>query len=243
MKTKNLCRLLLLSFTLFSAFIAGAKESYYSDYPVDGSENQLLLKFKLSGIVAKSKGSGLPAKSYATGNPVVSNPPYNLIANGYGGEGSATIFYNSYIASEISVGFNVYKLKKAVLDKIYIQYSNSGTPSNKSNLYSVPLTLTLQYHVAPYGGFSPYFGAGYGVSYFHARCKALNVKMISGGFVLQGGLDLLAQDNTLLTLDVKKYFMSNRAKYSAGFLGAANDTPFTLKINPLVISAGIGFKM
>ena len=107
MKTKNLFTLLLVSFSLLNAFIASAKENYYSDYAGDGSENQLFLKFKLSGIAARSKGNGLPTKSYAAGNPVVSNPPYNLVANGYGLEGSATIFYNAYIASEINIGFFV----------------------------------------------------------------------------------------------------------------------------------------
>jgi len=229
--------------TLFSAAISSAKEGYYSDYPVDDSENQLLLKLKVSGVAAKSKGKGLPANSYAAGASAVSNPPYNLIANGFGGEGSATIFYNPYLASEISIGLNAYKVKQSVLDKIYALYSKSGDKPKRMNIYAIPLTITFQYHVAPYGGFSPYVGAGYSASYFYTGCKALNINRVSGSLVLQGGFDLYAQDNTLLTLDVKKYFLSNKMKYRASYLGAANDTPFTLKINPLVLSAGIGFKM
>jgi outer membrane protein len=243
MKIRNLYKLLLLSIAFFGPLSALAKESYYSDYPGEESDNMLLLKFKVSGIVARSKGSGLPSKSSANPPVAVSNPPYNLLANGFGAEGSATIFYNSHLASEISIGLNAYKVKQSVLNKIYGLYNNSlANPPSKLNVYSVPVTLTFQYHIAPYGGFSPYVGAGYSVSYFYTGCKALDIKKMSAGPVLQAGFDLYAQDNTIITFDVKKYFLKARFNYKASFLGFPNNTPFNLKINPLVLSVGIGFK-
>jgi outer membrane protein len=110
------------------------------------------------------------------------------------------------------------------------------------NIYSVPGTFTFQYHVAPFGGFSPYLGAGYSLAYFYTNNKNIRVNKFTGAPVVQAGVDFIAQDNTLITLDVKKYFLTKDVYYKSSFSGRPSDLKSKLKLDPLVISAGVGFQ-
>jgi outer membrane protein len=233
--------LVLACFCSLSA-ISDIKNNEYVDYPeYDDGEGKLMIKFKLSGISSKSKGSGLPNTNPITGQPV--NIGYNLVANGFGGETSTTVFFNENFASELSLGFHAYKTKQSVLNSVATNYGSNPNINKKLDIYSIPITLAFQYHIAPYGGLSPYFGAGYSLSYFYTNNKTIKINNIATAPVLQAGIDFISQDNTLFSLDIKQYFLRRDVTYKASALYPgtnANSLKSKLKLNPLVISAGIG---
>jgi outer membrane protein len=226
------------------SFNFASAESDYVDSPSSDEENKLVFKFRLSGIISKSKGSGLPKKTSASGDEL--DISSNLVANGFGGDVSTIVFFNEHIASELSLGFNAYKTKQSVINGIAEAYGRAANIQKNLNLYSIPGTLTFQYYVAPFGGFSPYVGGGYSLSYFYTNNKAIRVNKFSGAPVLQVGVDFIAQDNTLITLDIKKYFINKDVYYKSSFLYPSStnlgDLKSKLKLDPLVISAGIGFQ-
>jgi outer membrane protein len=224
---------LIISTLLASSSFAG--NSYYVDnQEQQQNEKQVTIKLKGGTIIAPSKGKGLPNSN--TGKPV----NQNLIANGFHGEVAATIFFSTNLAAEVSAGFSGYKTKQSVLNDVSTAYG--GNSAKKLNIYSIPINFILQYHIAPYGGISPYIGAGYNVSYFYSACKAIKVDKISSGPIVQLGVDFLAQDNTLFNIEIKKLWLSNKAQYLKSFTGQPNNLPSKIKIDPLIISLGIGFK-
>jgi outer membrane protein len=234
---KKFLALVLIISGLGSAYAA---EEYYEDSPNTEEDSKLVFKFRLSGIVAKSKGSGLPKKNDKQQDVDVNA---NLVANGFGADVATTVFFNQHIASELSLGLNVYKTKQAVINQVALKYGATPDIQKNLNVYSVPATFTFQYHIAPFGGFSPYLGAGYSLAYFYTNNKNIRVNKFNAAPVLQIGLDFIAQDNTLITLDVRKYFLTKDVYYKSSVLrNTSGDLKSKLKIDPLLISAGIGFQ-
>lgn len=113
----------------------------------------------------------------------------------------------------------------------------------------VPATLTLKYHFGKEGGIQPYVGAG--PSYFifidekpGATTRSLGAtrqKMSDKvGAALQAGIDIPVNDKGLaVTFDAKRYFMRPTARW---FAGATEVLRTTHKLDPWVISAGVGFR-
>ncbi|OWQ94283.1 OmpW/AlkL family protein [Sphingopyxis witflariensis] len=113
----------------------------------------------------------------------------------------------------------------------------------------VPATLTLKYHFGQEDGIQPYVGAG--PSYFifidekpGAGAVALGAtrqKMNDAlGFALQAGVDIPLNDKGLsVTLDAKRYFMRPTARWLAGTTEVLRTRH---KLDPWVISAGVGFR-
>ena len=213
-----------------------AQDAYYSDYPdfFEDSKKRIF-KFKGSGVLAKSVGSGFPAKSNSSNQR-------DLVVNGVAGDISAAIFFTNHIATEFSLGVQVYRTKQSVIDGVLKDFGKPDTKALHHNLYAVPATVILQYHIAPFGGISPYFGGGYGLAYLFTDCKAFHPGKIEAVPVLQVGLDMLFTDDTIFTFEVKKYLLTTKILYNAGFLVAEKDMNTELRINPLIVSVGLGFK-
>jgi outer membrane protein len=118
-----------------------------------------------------------------------------------------------------------------------------------SNANIVPATLTIKYHLGAEGGIRPYVGAG--PSYFifidekvgsdAAALGATRVKINDKvGMALQAGIDVPVGDSGLsVTLDAKRYFMRTTATFYAGQVEALKTRH---KLDPWVVSAGIGFR-
>lgn len=228
--TKNI---LLLSITLASLASQGATNIYDEDYYED--EGRLLFKVRGYGIVASGKQKNLPTPTSA--NPVSVSP---LIGNGYGADTATTIFFNDNMAAELSLGIDVLGIKSTALSNIANNYNGTtSTNSKRRNLFMVPLTLTAQYHIAPFGAIRPYVGAGYHGAYVFSRIKEFKANN-SHGAVAQIGIDFVAKDDTLITLDVRQFLRTTKIKYKGSVTGG-NSVSSKVKINPLVISAGIGF--
>ena len=238
MKLVKYIKILISITILISAAYNSLADSYYSDYTNDPATIlKSQLKFKLFGVATSSTKSTIQA-SPIDGKTAVDD---NLIQWGWGGDIANVIFFTNHIAAEINLGLYVYKIKKSVLDNIFTNYATeSGTEPSDENIYSIPLDLIAQYHFAPYGGFSPYAGIGYSAVYFKSKSDSFDV-VSTHAPVIQIGINFIAQDNTLFSLEIKKYFLSTTISYKSSFLGLDEDVKSETKINPLVISLGISF--
>lgn len=113
----------------------------------------------------------------------------------------------------------------------------------------VPATLTLKYHFGRDGGIQPYVGAG--PSYFifidekpgaaaaalGATRQKMNDKL---GLALQAGVDIPVNAKGLsVTLDAKRYFLRPTARW---FAGSTEVLRTRHKLDPWVVSAGVGFR-
>jgi outer membrane protein len=104
----------------------------------------------------------------------------------------------------------------------------------------LPPTLTLQYHFAPQAELRPYVGAGINYTRFYDISLGggtLTVDRSSWGGALQAGVDIRLNKTFFLNLDIKKVWIDTDVKVAATGATAAN-----LKINPVIIGAGLGMK-
>ncbi len=225
-------KILLLTPLLF-AFNASA---------MDESEN-IILKLRANFSFTDGKQTGLPAASSVRG---VAAPQSTgkLLKGAYGVEGAATFFVTDHFAGEFASGISIYSGKRTTISAINYNYSNANKTNKKRNLYVVPTSLTLQYHIAPYGAIRPYVGGGYHYTYMIPRASEYKVKNGSG-FVFQGGIDVAFKDDTYVNLDVKQYLLKTTVKYNTNFVTLPGGKQVTskLKLNPVVIALGLGFKL
>lgn len=111
------------------------------------------------------------------------------------------------------------------------------------SLRHLPPTLTLQYHFTGLGVIKPYVGAGINytkftsVQFTPAVVAALNPTLSndSTGFALQAGVDFAIGKNMVLNFDVKKV----QIKTTVNSFGAKAGT---LKVDPLLVGVGIGWR-
>ncbi|MBU6183863.1 MAG: OmpW family protein [Rickettsiales bacterium] len=211
------------------------QNDYYANYYED-TESTLLFKIRGFYAATNAKMSNLPAPTIAG-----ASKPGKLAQQGYGFDTAMTIFVTENIAAEVSLGLGFYKGKSSTLLGAVDAYGSGGTGLGKRNqIFMVPVTLSAQYHAAPYGGLRPYVGAGLNGTYMHTRSKA--IKVDSGfGPVLQAGVDFISKDDTLFTVDIRQYLLKTKVKFKKGFL-ATDGISSKVNWNPLVISAGFGFK-
>ena len=103
----------------------------------------------------------------------------------------------------------------------------------------LPPVVTLQYRPLTEGRFSPYVGAGvnYMVFFDGKDQNNFKVKLDDGfGYALQAGVDVALQGPWSANLDVKKVFFETDASINGGALKSK------VKLDPWVVSAGIGYK-
>jgi len=207
--------------------------NYYSD------EGRVNFKMRGFGSITKSKQSGLPAPtSIRSRSGAAANA--DLLINGYGIEGATDLFFGDHVAVECALGWGAYNISRASLANIAYNYSDTAVVSKKQRLYAIPLTFTAQYHIAPFGAIRPYVGGGYGGTYLFSKAKEFKIKN-AHGMVIQIGTDFVMTDDTLLNLDIKRYSLSPKITYKGSFVNNNKVAP-KVKMDPIVISAGIGIK-
>jgi len=206
----------------------------YDSVPYYENEGSLVIKARLGGIFSDAKQKGLPA-------PTVPNPVSvgKLVKNGYGGDVSTSIYFNNYFATEFSLGFNVLSIKNTSLANVSYNYGVAAAPSKTKPLFMIPATFTGQFHVAPYGGIRPYIGLGYHGSYMLTQSRGIKVRN-GHGMVGQIGIDFYAQDDTLINIDIRQFYLNPKIEYKPSLVGNQNVTS-KIKINPLIVSIGLGF--
>ncbi|AFB20652.1 OmpW family outer membrane protein [Rickettsia canadensis] len=207
---------------------------YYDSTPYYENEGSLVFKVRLGSIFSSAKQKGLP--------PPTSTQPVSVgevAKNGYGGNASTTIFFNNYLATELSLGFNVLRTKYKAIANVAHNYGADTKLGKYKPIYMIPATITGQFHIAPYGGIRPYIGLGYHGSYMLTQATSLKIRN-GHGAVGQIGVDFYAKDDTLINLDVKQFFLNPKLEYKPNLVGNKIVTS-KVKLNPLIVSIGIGF--
>jgi outer membrane protein len=111
----------------------------------------------------------------------------------------------------------------------------TGTPLGSVGV--LPPTLTVQYHFSPDAQVSPYLGAGLNYTRFYSvNLPGFNVSRNSTGGALQAGVDFKINKDMFINVDVKKIYIKTDVSTAAGAYVT------TLKINPVVLGVGVGWK-
>lgn len=112
------------------------------------------------------------------------------------------------------------------------------------DVWLLPPTLTVQYHMLPKNRISPYVGAGINYTHF------FNDDIPNGGPVtsidyddsvgvaIQAGVDYFVSDNFFLNFDVKKVFINTDVTLQTGLGPVTAD----VNIDPWIVGVGVGYK-
>jgi len=115
--------------------------------------------------------------------------------------------------------------------------TNAG--ANVGTVRHLPPTLLLQYHFKATSDFKPYLGVGVNYTRFYdvdLANGALTVDKTSTGGAIQAGFDYRLSGKWYLNVDVKKIWIDTDVKTAAGAFVSS------LKIDPVVVGVGIGYK-
>jgi outer membrane protein len=102
----------------------------------------------------------------------------------------------------------------------------------------LPPTLLMQYHFTGLNGYKPYVGAGINytdISKVNLLGGVATLDKDSWGGALQVGVDIPLDKNWSINFDVKKVYI--RTQVYAGGVNAG-----TLKLDPLLVGAGVGYR-
>lgn len=114
------------------------------------------------------------------------------------------------------------------------------------DVWLLPPTLTLQYHLTKSEKFRPYIGAGVNYTIFYNADEGPVADKVeydnAFGFATQLGLDYMISDKWFINIDIKKIFLQTDVTVNASTaLGAT--VPADVDINPWLIGLGIGVKL
>ena len=118
-----------------------------------------------------------------------------------------------------------------------------GVNGEIGSVKHLPPTLTLQYHFTDLGAIKPYLGAGLNYTRFSSvnlpqgtALGSLTIDKNSFGLAVQAGVDFSIDNQWSVNLDIKKVQIRTDLKSgAAGNLGK-------IKIDPLLIGVGVGYK-
>ena len=126
----------------------------------------------------------------------------------------------------------------------------TGSIGQLASTYVLPPTLTLQYHLIPTGKFHPYVGAGLNYTFFYKDKASGGLQAAVGpttvhlsdsfGWAAQAGMDIDVADNLFVNFDVKYIDMRTKARLNTTALGLET---VKVKINPIVVGVGVGFRL
>ena len=157
--------------------------------------------------------------------PVASSSPVSGVDvdDQYVPEVDFTYFFTRNIAAELIAGT-----------------ARHGVTLNGASLGKVnhlPPTLTVQYHFTDLGAWKPYVGAGINYTLFYNvdLASPLSVDKNSFGGALQIGTDFAIDKNWSVNLDVKKVWIRTD-------LSAAGTTLGKIKVDPVLVGVGVGYK-
>ncbi len=111
------------------------------------------------------------------------------------------------------------------------------------DVWLLPPTLLLQYHMAPEAVINPYVGAGlnYTISYASGLPNGsplVNIHYSDNvGLALQAGVDIKMNDDWFWNVDVKKLFLNTKVTIDAGSLGIVRGN---VDLDPWIVGVGIG---
>ena len=155
---------------------------------------------------------------------------------GYGA--AANVFFGNNLSLELAAS--------KVQPKANI--SATGSPTANQQMSMIPITAVLQWHFAPNGFIDPYIGGGAAYVLFDDVSGANGINDIGvdrirfkddAGFAANAGLSLRIGSNMAINGDVK--YVPLKTSATAVFVTGPNSES-RVKINPVIVSAGIGFR-
>jgi outer membrane protein len=141
-------------------------------------------------------------------------------------EVDVSYFFNKNVAAELI-------LTIPQQQKVYVSGADSGTFKH------LPPTLTIQYHFTNFNGYKPYVGAGLNftkISQENIANHAYHLDSKSYGYALQAGVDVPVTKQVSLNFDIKKVQIQTQVYNSS------NVSQGTLRLDPVVIGVGIGYR-
>lgn len=117
-----------------------------------------------------------------------------------------------------------------------------GASVDLGDVWLLPPTLTVQYHLNPKGQVSPYVGAGINYTIFYnADSGAAQGIDYSNefGWALQAGVDVAVGGNWYLNLDVKKLWLNTDVTVR---VNPTTTVRADVDLDPWIIGFGVGYK-
>lgn len=142
-------------------------------------------------------------------------------------------FFNENFAAELILGTTTHN--------VYAHGTSAGN-LDLGNVTLLPPTLTAQYH-KQFGKVKPYVGAGINYTFFYDvnPGEQHNVTYSNNlGYALQIGTDYQIAENVYLNFDIKKIYLSTDVNVDVNGTGTTDTV--NVKINPLLIGLGIGYR-
>jgi outer membrane protein W len=214
-------------------------------------EGRLAAKFRVFGAFPKSKQSDLPtptpALDEATKLPGAPKDNEDLVNVGGGGIELATeVFLTDHVATELAIGIGVYNTNKLTnVAYNYVGSSGHADAQDPKFLWFAPISFGVKYFVAPFGAISPYFGLTYSYNIFVTMSSEYNVGN-AHSLVFQGGIDFVTRDDTVYSIDIKKYLQRPEVRYNESLIakqGGKEEVKANLKeFDPIMVSVGVGYK-
>jgi outer membrane protein len=140
---------------------------------------------------------------------------------------------------DVSYFFNKNVAAELVLTVPQQQQVSAGAlgGANVGTFKHLPPTLTVQYHFTNFDGYKPYVGAGLN----YTRISDVNIPGYSldnhsYGFALQAGVDVPLTKQVSLNFDVKK------VQIQTGVYNTAGVSQGTLKLDPVLVGVGVGYR-
>ncbi len=170
---------------------------------------------------------------------VLNMNPANKSSDPTGTLGNNTIHVANKTFPEIDFSYFFTKNIAAELILTYPQKHDVTLSGNKIGSFKhLPPTLTLQYHFLPDSQFRPYVGAGINytrISDVNLLNGAGSLDKSSWGAALQAGFDVKVGRNSFINFDIKKVYIETDVKQNGTKVS-------TLKVDPLLVGVGYGFK-
>jgi outer membrane protein len=155
------------------------------------------------------------------------------VDNSITGDLDFSYFFTENIATELTLALGQHNVeaKNTALGDVDL-----------GDVWLLPPTLTLQYHILPNSMIRPYLGAGVNYTVLFAENKGVTVDDVdydnAFGWALQAGCDIAINENFAINLDVKKIFLDTDVDVSA--LGQSLKTD--VDIDPWLVGIGIAYR-
>ncbi len=162
--------------------------------------------------------------------------------------GEATL--GNAVVPEIDITYFIAEYWAAELIAVITPHNTRGENTSLGSLdlgdvFLLPPTLTLQYHISPNDTYRPYVGAGVNYTVFFDAKKGVSINSIkydnSFCFALQAGIDIGLEkfgfnEHWAINFDVKKIFLSTDVSINGGTIRTEVD------IDPWLIGFGLAYR-
>ncbi len=223
--TVFLAGILFVIAAVFSGGAAHAQATGFFQGPTGFEAGSILLRGRVDGVVPQNFSSSVNlAGSNALAGSQVHTSNYVIP------ELDLSYFFTPHIAVEAIAGISRHNIWAT---------TPIGTVKVGST-WVVPPIITVQYHFAQIGGFTPYVGAGVSALFFFNTHHAADIDSVhlnsSVGPAIEAGFDYHLSGSWYANFVVKQSFANTQASIDHGAIHAET------ALAPTVIGAGIGYQ-